>query len=58
MEESKTSIGKPSILMKEGEYSDKKRNVKFDESKNIIKEFRKGDRIQNKYEYVPKKTAV
>jgi len=33
------------ILMKENEHSDKR--VKFDESKNIIKEFAKNERIES-----------
>ena len=43
--------------MKDGELSDKKSNVKFDESKNIVKEFRKGDRISTKPEPIKKKVA-
>ena len=31
--------------MKANEHSDKKNGVSFDESMNVVKEFRKGDRI-------------
>lgn len=37
----------PSILMKENEHSDKKTKVIFDETKNIVKEFRKNDKIDS-----------
>lgn len=36
----------PHILMREDEHSDRK-NVKFDESKNVIKEFSKNERIES-----------
>lgn len=35
----------PSILMRENEHSAKKTKVVFDVTKNVVKEFRKGDRI-------------
>jgi mevalonate kinase len=35
----------PKQLMRENESSDKKTNVKFDESQNIVNEFRKTDKI-------------
>ena len=38
----------PSILMAENEHSQKKRNVKFDESKNVIKEFTKNEKVISK----------
>ena len=35
------------MLMKDGEKSDNKSSVKFDESQNVVKEFHKGQKIMN-----------
>lgn len=35
------------MLMKDGEKSDNKSSVKFDESQNVIKEFHKNQKIMN-----------
>lgn len=43
--ESYQAPSQPSILMRENEHSDKKTKVVFDVTKNIVKEFRKGDKI-------------
>ena len=38
---------KPKMLMKDGEKSENKSSVKFDESQNVVKEFHKGQKIMN-----------
>ena len=45
----------PSILMKENETSEKKSNVKFDESKNSIVEFCKNEKLSKDKQITPMK---